>query len=214
MAKQQSPANELLRTFLSVAVVPPLKAGGFRKSSTNFHRRNGETVQVVNIQSSRGNSRNETEFYINVGIAFDSVCQLAGVTILETPKEHECDSRGTRHRLQSFIPNAPASIRLRVGGDHSTQASTLRTAMTDLVRELDDIDELVAYRNHRWFDRSRPQGANAQILYLLEDLDGAWEEVLALAALFHDRMNANRAEWWVDHLNLERLQDRLPPSTQ
>lgn len=209
MAKQESPANKLLRLFLSAAVMPPLKAGGFRKSSTNFHRRNGEAVQVVNIQSSRGNSWNEVEFFLNVGIAFDRMCRHYGKSILETPKEYECDSRGTRDRIRSFLPNAPTAIRLQVGGDHSATESDLKAVMVDLVRELDDIDGLIAYRTHRWFDRFRPRDERAQILYLLDDLDGAWAEVKALAAFFHDRMNANRVEWWIDHLSLERLRDRL-----
>jgi hypothetical protein len=205
MARADSPAEALLTDVLSQAVTPPLKAAGFRKSGTNYHRRRGETVQVVNVQVSHGSTWSEKEFFINAGIAFDAISALAGVPALDRPKEYECDDRGTRDRLGALIPDAPESWVLRVGEDTSGLVSALRGCVQQLVGELDRIDGLAAYRAHRWFDRFRPAQANAQVLYLLGDRAGAWREVQELAALFADRQNANRAEWWVERLRLSGL---------
>ena len=202
MARADSPAEALFTDVLAQAVTPPLKAAGFRKSGTNYHRRRGETVQVVNIQVSHGSTWSEKEFYVNTGVAFDAICALASVPVLDRPKEYECDERGTRGRLQSFIPATPGSWVLRVGEDTRGAITALRYCVQQLVGELDGIDGLAAYRAHRWFNRFRASQTNAQVLYLLGDRAGAWREVQNLAALFADRQNANRTEWWVERLRL------------
>lgn len=211
MARADSPAEALLTDVLAQAVTPPLKTAGFRKSGTNYHRRHGEVVQVVNIQVSHGSTWTEKEFYVNAGIAFDAICALAGVPVLDRPKEHECDSRGTRDRLGALIPGAPSSWVLRVGEDASGTVNAVRDCMQQLAGDLDKIDGLAAYRAHRWFDRFRPVQANAQVLYLLGDKTGAWQEVQDLAALFADRQNANRVEWWVERLRLSGLTPDAEP---
>jgi hypothetical protein len=99
VARAKSPAETLLTSVLAQAITPSLKAVGFRKSGMNYHRRHGEVVQVVNIQVSQGSTWAEKEFYVNVGIAFDAICNLAGVLILDRPKEYDCDIRGTRDRI-------------------------------------------------------------------------------------------------------------------
>ncbi len=209
MARSLTPAEALLTEILAQAVTPTLKAAKFRKSSLNYHRRRGETVQVVNIQVSRGSTWTEKEFYINAGLAFDAVCALAGVPVLDRPKEYECDGRGTRDRLEKLIPDAPASWVLRVGEETAGVVTALSGFMQQLVVELDGIDGLAAYCSHRWFDRFRPVQENAQVLYLLGDLAGAWREVQDLAALFADRQNANRTDWWVERLRLSGLETRV-----
>jgi hypothetical protein len=205
MARAESPAEALLTGVLAQAVTPPLKAAGFRKSGTNYHRRHGETVQVVNIQVSRGSIWTEKEFYVNAGIAFDAISELAGVPVLDRPKEYECDDRGTRDRLEKLIPSAPASWVLRVGEDTSSMVTALRGFMEQLVGEFDKIDRPAAYRAHRWFGRFRPAQENAQVLYLIGDKAGAWREVQGLAALFADRQNANGTDWWIEQLRLTGL---------
>ncbi|MGL4555183.1 MAG: DUF4304 domain-containing protein [Gemmataceae bacterium] len=205
MARADSPAEALLTDVIAQAVTPALKAAGLRKSGTNYHRRHGETVQVVNVQVSHGSTWSEKEFFINAGIAFDAICALAGVPELDRPKEYECDDRGTRDRLGALIPTAPESWVLRVGEDTGGVVGALRGCVELLVAELDSIDGLAAYRSHRWFDRFQPAQANAQVLYLLGDRAGSWREVQSLAAFFADRQNANRTEWWVERLRLAGL---------
>ena len=197
--------NVLYDAVLNTAVVPILKGAGFRKSGTTFHRRHGETVQVVNFQGSGGSTANEKTFYVNVGLAFDAICELVGLPILERVKEHECDERGTRDRLESLVENAPADWVLQENADHHELVEQLTACIFALESELNCIEGLATYRMHPWFERFRPTQLNAQILYLLGELGEARREVEALCALFADRPKAVGPEWWIDHLRLAKL---------
>jgi hypothetical protein len=99
------------------------------------------------------------------------------VVRFEKPKEHECDSRGTRDRMENLLEKMPGRWSVNVNGDSESVAHHLQTAIEQVAVELETIDGVQAYRAHRWFDRFRPKQENAQILYLLGDLDGAWNEV-------------------------------------
>ena len=147
--------------FLLQALNPTLKAAKFRKSGMNYHRRLGETVQVVNVQVSHGSTGMEKRFYINAGVAFDALCELAGVPVLERPKEYQCDRCGTRDRLEKLIPGAQHSGKFALDRIPLTSSGPLRGFIEQLVGELDRIDGLPAYRSHRWFDRFRPAGVTA-----------------------------------------------------
>jgi hypothetical protein len=203
-----SPADEAFNDVLRDAVTAVLKPAGFRKSGTNYHRRRGSCVQVVNVQTSRGSSWDEKRFFINAGLAFDELCGLANVPVLEKPKECECDDRGTRDRLEKLVPNAEEEWCVGPSVDVAGVTTRLRSAVTDLVGELNRIDGSGRYREHHWFDRFRPKQENAQVLYVLGDHAAAMEEVRQLAKLFHDRQNANRAEWWIERLGLRELQSQ------
>lgn len=206
MARSPNPAETLYQAFIAEAVTPPLREAGFRKNGSNYHRRWGDTSQVVNLQLSRGSTWTEKEFYINVGVAFDAICTLVNVPVLDRPKEYECDDRGTRDRLQKLMPDMPSSWVVRVGTEIAPDVAQLRGTLEQLMAELEPIRTLSDYRTHRWFDRFRPVKENAQVLYLLGDLAGALREVQALATMFADRQNANRVEWWIERLRLQGLQ--------
>ena len=209
MARAQSPTEILLNRVIAAAVTSVLKPAGFRKAGINFHRRRGTTVQVVNIQVSHGSSWNEKRFYINVGIAFDAICDLAKLSVSETPKEYECDDRGMRDRLEKLVtPTVPHWV-IKADDNIDTITDCLKSRIEELSSELDGIDGPQAYRLHRWFERFRPTKENAQILYVTGDLDGSWKEVKALAKLFADRINANQAKWWIEKLGLVDLKARL-----
>lgn len=208
MARDKSPAQRLFDDIVKRAVTSILKPLGFRKSALNFHRRHKAVVQVVNLQSSHGSAWDEKLFYVNVGLAFDDVCQLTDTEILEKPKEHDCDSRGTRDRLESLLDNTPERWSVIVNGDSESVAQHLQKAVEQLAVELEIIDGVPACREHRWFDRFRPKQENAQILYVLGDLDGAWNEVKQLCTLFADRQAINQPEWWVEELGLSKLAAR------
>ena len=182
-----------------------LRPAGFRKASLSYHRRRGTCVQVVNVQRSQGSSAAEKRFYINVGLAFDELCQLTNRAVLEKPKAHECDDRGTRDRLGGLLPDVDEHWEIGANTDPGPMAARLGHAMTALVAELDRIDGPAAYRSHRWFDRFRPKAENAQVFYILGDRDAARQEVERLAALFADRRNASGAAWWIEQLGLRGL---------
>lgn len=208
MGRAHSPAESLFVDLLSRAVTPVLKPAGFRKSGMNFHRRHGTTVQVVNFQSSTASTWSEEQFYVNVGISFDAVCQLVGVPVLDKPKEYECDERGFRCRLGQLIEAEPASWVLRDGERTDALVTALGGCIQQLREQLDRIDGPAAYRAHPWFELFRRAPVNPQVLYLLGDLDGAWHDVCEIARGFSDRQNANRPEWWVEKLGLKKLEGR------
>jgi hypothetical protein len=208
MSAGGSPSDEAFSDVVRDAVTAVLKPAGFRKSGANYHRRRGSCVQVVNVQTSRGSSWDEKRFFINVGLAFDELCALTSVPVLEKPKEYECDECGTRDRLEMLVANADEEWCAGPSVDAAEVTMRLRCAVTELVGELDRIDGPAQYRGHRWFDRFRPKQENAQVLYVLGDHAAAIEEVQRLAKLFHDRQNANRAEWWIERLGLKELESQ------
>lgn len=211
MAREKSPAQTRFEDIIKSSVTSVLKPLGFRKSGLNFHRRHNDVIQVVNFQSSHGSSWDEKLFYINVGLAFDVVCQLASIEILEKPKEYECDSRGTRERLERLLDNVPDRWSVRANEDSSPVAEHLNSAIEQLAKDLESIDGLQAYRTHRWFDQFRPKPVNAQILYILGDLDGSWNEVTQLCEHFADRQAINQPKWWIEKLGLTKLAAKCCP---
>ena len=204
MARAYQPVEAVLKGVLADAVNPALKAAKFKKTALNHHRRHGETVQVVNVQISHGSTGMEKRFYVNVGVAFDALCKLIGVPVLEKPKEYQCEECGIQARLEGLLPGAPSFWTVGVGQDTAAMVTALGGFIEFLVVELDRIDGLAAYRSHRWFDRYRPQRVNAKVLYALGDMEGARREVRHLAEFFADR-NGNSTDWWVEHLHLTGL---------
>jgi hypothetical protein len=142
-------------------------------------------------------------------LAFDAVCRLQELSVIESPKDYECNSRGEYARLEEFFPEAPQRWELRLSHVANSLIDTLGSLVSVLADELDKIQSIADYRNHPWFDRFRPIKRNAQILYLLGDLDGAWGEVQSLCTLFADRRNADNPRWWVEELRLDKLRPRL-----
>lgn len=209
MTREKSPVQSLFDDIVKRAVTSVLKPLGFRKSALNFHRRHNEVVQVVNLQSSHGSAWDEKLFYVNVGLAFDAICQLTNTQILENPTEHDCDSRGTRGRLETLLDNTPERWSIDITADSESVAEHLQKVIAQLAVELERIDGVQSYREHRWFERFRPKQENAQILYVLGDLDGAWQEVKYLCTLFSDRQTINRPEWWLEELGITELNGRM-----
>jgi hypothetical protein len=195
----------MLRVIAEV-VVPLTKPAGFRKSGLNLHRRRGESVQVLGFRMILACcTRIRCEFSCDLGLAFDSMCELAELPVLEKPKEYECDGRGTRGRLEGFIPGTPELWSLRPGRGTTQVARSVQQSIAAAIEELDRIDAIRSFARHRWFGRYTPAAERACVFYLLGDLDSAAREVKALAAKFHDRQNACRADWWVEELHLDGL---------
>ncbi|MEM7587129.1 MAG: DUF4304 domain-containing protein [Acidobacteriota bacterium] len=202
----KSPLQKLFDDVVRRGVTSMLRPYGFRKSGLNFHRRNGDVIQVVNLQNSHGSSPAAKRFYINVGLSFDDLCRLTGTEQLDRPKEYECEGRGTRARLEELIDDVPERWEVRANRDAPGRVlDNLKPALAQLACELQIIENALSYRRHRWFERSRPSQENAQILYLLGDREAAWNEVLALCALFRDRKTMSRPGWWLRKLGLAEL---------
>ncbi len=75
--------------------------------------------------------------------------------------------------------------------------------------ELGQIESVRTYQQHRWSNLFRPTETNALVLYLTDDMDGAWKEVNDLCKLFADRQRINKPQHWIDELGLTKLAPRL-----
>lgn len=207
MPATKSPADEMLKRVIDEAFVAVLKPRGFKKTAHNFHRRLGEVVQVVNVQLSQGSSYSEKLFYVNVGLAFDEICSLIGQSTNETPKEHECATRG---RLEEFLRNAHE--RWEVGGPNKLDSmiSKLRGVIEELAEELNQVTSPSDYLAHDWFRRESVSLSEcAQIHYVVGDLDSAWADVQRMCVEFADRELLGKPEYWIDELKLTKLHRRL-----
>lgn len=199
--KVEKVCDEIIKNS-ATAVLKPL---GFRKSALNFYRRHQEVVQVVNFQMSAGSAWNNKLFYINVGLAFDDLCGLTKAEVLEKPKEHECVARGMRARLETLFEDTPSRWSITEDCDSEGISKQLRDVMELLSVELQRIHSVRTYRDHPWFDRARPTGVRAQVLYLLGDLDSARAEVEAICVLFADRKGGKEPQSWINELGLTKL---------
>ena len=81
-----------IKKIVDGGLSPLLKSKGFRKNSTNFSRKDGEALQVINIQSSNWNISTSGRFTINIGVHFATVAQMLGGTdpMPSPPKEYYC----------------------------------------------------------------------------------------------------------------------------
>jgi hypothetical protein len=139
MAREKSPAQSIFDDIVKRAVTSVLKPLGFQKSAFNFCRRHKDVVQVVNLQASLGSVYNEKLFYVNVGLAFDAICQLTHTEILDKPKEYDCDSRGTRDRLENLIDNTPERWSVNTNGNSDSVAKHLQNAIELATTEVRDV---------------------------------------------------------------------------
>lgn len=205
MAANNSASRTAFNELMRRSVTPVLKPLGFKKSSANYLRRLGDVVQVVNLQVSHGSTALSLSFYINVGLAFDAVCKLTDNTVSEKPKEYECDARGMRARLETLVADVP-DVWTCEPGNVDEVAPQLSVAIEALSRDLNAIDSVAAYREHRWFDQMR--SLNAQIFYLLGDFDSAWQTLVTFSQQFETDRPLSKPGWWVEQLGLTKLADR------
>ena len=215
MSAAKSPLQIELDQIIKSSVTEVLKPAGFRKKALNWHRRFGETVQVLNVQMSAGCSWDTKIFYINVGIAFDAVCRHMGKEILETPKESECDHRGFRQRNSALVPETPAQWRLLDADDDKTVAKfqeDLRNVIEVILAELNRIQTVHEFSDHDWMEKN--QTTKAQILYLSGRFDDAWHVVQEKAQAYADKDHPKwaalrRPETWLEKWNMTDLPKKV-----
>lgn len=207
MPKTKTPVQKAFDDLVKQAVTAVLKPMGFKKTALNFHRRQNEVVQVVNIQGSLGSTSVEKVFYVNVGFAFDEICNLNKISILEKPRVHDCDLRGYRSRLENFVTDAPDRFSITDMNIKSVR-NLLKAYFVQLGEEFDKIQSVKNFREHRWFNVTRPSQVTLQSLYLVEGIDAASVELNALTKLFSDRPKLNDPNWWIEELNLEELSSK------
>lgn len=71
-----------------------LKTNGFRRSGRNWHRLDGESWLIVNLQASKWNSGETGQFTVNLGIYVAAVASLSGeAAIIGKPRELQATIR-------------------------------------------------------------------------------------------------------------------------
>lgn len=82
-------ALDRVKLLVRRALAPTLKRAGFRAKGVRFHRRQGASTQVVEVQSSAANSADEARFRVNAGVALDALAD--GGRAPATPMPAGCD---------------------------------------------------------------------------------------------------------------------------
>jgi hypothetical protein len=93
------------KAIVDRGIAPLLKQGGFRKSATHYSRKEGEALQLVNVQSSQWNTASGGRFTLNLGVHFASVAKLlhGSDPMPANPKEQYCV---LRTRVGFLLPAA------------------------------------------------------------------------------------------------------------
>lgn len=70
----------------------PLKKAGFKRHGMDFSRQFNESLQVVNVQLSKWNSRDSGKFTLNIGVHFSDIAKLifGSDPMPANPKEPRC----------------------------------------------------------------------------------------------------------------------------
>ena len=138
------------RKAVEQIVAPLAKEAGFKKSAFSFTRRRGTAAQVLNFQFSSFGTRDDTAFYINVGLNFDEVCTASGEAPVERLQEYRCQVRA---RAESCLCHLPDKWPVRSGQDPDELSSRLAPAIIELVAGLDGITSLQEFLAHPWARR-------------------------------------------------------------
>lgn len=148
------------------ALVPSLRADGFRKSARTFHRSLDGVIEVLHVQASTSNAGDVGRFTLNLGVYFPGVDEILGDATLEHPKEYQCH---VRERIGAVMGR----------GDHWWTLDPT-TPPADVAPEIER-----AYRDFvpSWFDRHRSPLSACETL---RRSYGATETALALAILGRD----------------------------
>ena len=101
-------AQQVLDEVIREALLPPLKADGFRKDGHTFRCAKERCIQVLNVQTSRYASAQELKFTLNLGLHFPEVQEvLAPLWRWRVgragPREYECHVHA---RIGALMPSA------------------------------------------------------------------------------------------------------------
>ncbi len=76
MMPQDQPVRQTITHVIGKSIQPLARAAGFTKRRFNFHRRQGDLIQAINVQLAPFNIGPKGGFYVNLGIAFDRLREL------------------------------------------------------------------------------------------------------------------------------------------
>ncbi|NMO15678.1 DUF4304 domain-containing protein [Pyxidicoccus fallax] len=177
-------AIKKLTAIATAAMKPLAKAGGFTKKDLTWRRRHGETLQVLNVQRSHGNTASEARCYVNVALSFDALYRLEDRPIPEAPKEHECHFR---ERMEHLVPGAPSEWDVDMDTDEAVLTARLSEALGRAAAFLDAVDGPAKLLHQHALDYGAQLFLRAQLRYVMGDLDGALADVRGGVEFFADR---------------------------
>lgn len=82
--------KEKFNIIIKNYVHPKLKSNGFKKKNLNFYKFKGDLIFLINLQKSRGNTWEETSFYISYGIYSSEIDNVLGKEKIMYPKDYQC----------------------------------------------------------------------------------------------------------------------------
>jgi hypothetical protein len=143
----KSTAQELLDGVIKSALVPALKAEGYRKAGHTFRKAGQRCTLVVNVQASLSSTRETLKFTVNLGAFYPELNEVmqrgswAGPGA-SGPSEAQCQ---IRERLGPLTPSArDVWWELRVGSSPLAVATEVMEALRDhglpWLRSMTDLD--------------------------------------------------------------------------
>ncbi len=139
---QDQPVRQTITHVISQSIQPLARSTGFTKRRFNFHRRQADLIQAVNIQLAPFNLGPKGGFYINLGIAFDRLRELDGLAIDECLRPWECHFY---RRIADFCPDAPDLWRIDPGMDLLPVIDSLTNDLKVVLHEFDAITSIPSF---------------------------------------------------------------------
>lgn len=185
--------RDILSEAIAVSVAGLAKARGFRKKGLTFRRKHGQTTQVINFQLSRGNSADEGDFYVNIGISFDAVTALSGSTTGELVIAGETVHFGAR--LRELSPGTPAEWAITQQTDAHALGERLGAALAPVIDRLEAVESPASMLREFPLDEGARRILRATLEYVGGDFNAALADLKRVAAEFADRQGMS-----VEHL--------------
>lgn len=204
MSREKSPSQASFDEFLRNVVSPIMKHNGFKRSGSNYYKREGEVAFVINFQSSSRSNWEEKIFYINVGASFDEICKHQNIRVLEKPKEYECRDRGFSVRIEKIYGGLLGDFTLKINENHSCLSGQMELMLSDLAQDLSDVYDLASYRKSKLFDIVQGDPGMKSLIYFLNGEDyNAGKEIDRLVAQFADRRKLSQKSYWLERYNID-----------
>lgn len=168
--------SDKIRAIAFAGLELPLRKSGFQRHSTHFARQFGESLQVINIQSSKWNTKDSGKFTLNVGAHFSKIGSLlyGKDPMPANPKESRCI---IRTRVGTLMPGR---------GDHWWTV----TPETDVQQTAGDVAAACADYILPWLEQfSTISGTNWKLPGFI--LQHTWAEAAANLVL-GDRAKATQ----------------------
>lgn|SRR5579859_7619829 len=100
-----SEIGKKISAVVDLGLAPRLKEQGFRRNGINYHRYDGDGIQVVTIQSSQRNYGESGKFRVNFGVHFPDVARVlhGSDTMPKSPTESNCTLRALGAFPESLV---------------------------------------------------------------------------------------------------------------